>query len=202
VKRVRLGVETRRAQLVELGLAEFGTRTYEEVSIDDIARRAGMSKGLLYHYFPTKRAYYAACVRQAASDLLTRMDEATRASPSLLAGLDAYLAYVKNHARAYATLMRGGPGVDREVSRIVEETRAALLERLVRGVETSAPAGKPALVRIALQGFIGLAEEASLAWVEHGLHKRARAASAEEVRDLLVRAFRALLDGASGRRSD
>src|SRR5262249_47381912 len=63
--RVRLDVDARRAQLVDLGLTEFGTRTYDEVSIDRIAQMAGISKGLLYHYFPTKRAFYVACVREA-----------------------------------------------------------------------------------------------------------------------------------------
>src|SRR5690242_4164925 len=71
--RVRLDVDERRAQLVALGLAEFGTRTYDDVSIDLIAQAAGISKGLLYHYFPTKRAFYVACVREAAARLLARM---------------------------------------------------------------------------------------------------------------------------------
>jgi AcrR family transcriptional regulator len=54
--RTRLDVDERRTQLVELGLEHFGERAYDDVSIDAIAEAAGISKGLLYHYFPTKRA--------------------------------------------------------------------------------------------------------------------------------------------------
>jgi AcrR family transcriptional regulator len=195
--RVRLDVDERRAQLVELGLTEFSTRTYDEISVDDIARRAGMSKGLLYHYFPTKRAYYAACVREAATRLLRRMDEAIAGSDTMLiAGLDAYLGYVKKHGRAYTVLMRGGPGVDREVARVVDETRAALLERLMRGIRTTRPGiDKPSpLLRIALHGWIGLAEETSVAWVEARTERRGKVPSANEIRDLLARALVAIVE--------
>ena len=68
--RSRLAVDERRAQLLELGLRLFGTRPYDEVSIDDIAADAGVSKGLLYHYFGSKRAFYVATVQHAAAVLL------------------------------------------------------------------------------------------------------------------------------------
>ena len=58
--RTRPSLDTRRAQLIAQGMAFFGTRPYDTVSIDDIAEAAGISKGMLYHYFPTKRDYYAA----------------------------------------------------------------------------------------------------------------------------------------------
>ncbi len=61
--RARLDVEERRKQLVALGNELFSKRTYDEVSIDELARAAGISKGLLYHYFPTKRDFYIATVR-------------------------------------------------------------------------------------------------------------------------------------------
>src|SRR5579871_2953848 len=64
--RVRLDVDERRAQLLELGLKIFGSQEYESIAIDDIAERAGMSKGLLYHYFSSKRGFYVAVVRHAA----------------------------------------------------------------------------------------------------------------------------------------
>src|SRR5688572_2802564 len=114
--RQRLDVDERRAQLVELGLSHFGGKAYDEVSIDDIAQAAGISKGLLYHYFPTKRAFYVACVRSAAAHLfaMTETPEDTPPLERLTRGLDAYLDYVRAHRRAYATLMRSGAAVDRE----------------------------------------------------------------------------------------
>lgn len=186
--RVRLDVEERRGQLIELGLQHFGERAYDDVSIDAIAEAAGISKGLLYHYFPTKRAYYAATVKEGAARLVASTVAGDTADPlaSLEAGLDAYLTYVKAHARAYATLMRSGVGVDPEIARIVDETRATFVDRLIAGFagsERSVLLDAP-IVRLALRGWVGFAEAASLGWVE-AIAAGAEAPSQEEVRTLL-----------------
>lgn len=194
-------MDERRAQLVELGLREFGTRTFDEISIDDLARRAGISKGLLYHYFPTKRAFYVACVREAAARLLARMDEAAPPqSEDATAGLEAYLLYVRDRGRAYTTLMQSGPGVDREVKDIVDQTRQALLDRLLEGLKrTLSPEALEApLLRIALRGWVGLAETASIAWVEATVAQPARAPAMEQVRDLLASSLVGIVQQARG----
>lgn len=163
--RTRLEVDARRAQLVELGLVLFSERSYDEVSIDDLARAAGISKGLLYHYFPTKRDFYVAAIREAARRLLdsTLMSEELPPLERLRAGLEAYLAYVERHGPAYSALLRGGIGSDPEIAGIVEATRGTFLERLLEGVP-GAPRGP--LLRAALLGFIGFVEQMSLDWVE------------------------------------
>lgn len=190
--RVRLDVQERRDQLVALGLEHFGERAYDDVSIDAIADAAGISKGLLYHYFPTKRAYYAATVKEAASRLVASTDTGDGAPPlaSLHAGLDAYLAYVKAHAKAYATLMRSGVGVDPEIARIVDETRATFVDRLTSGFAGSEATGllDAPLVRLALRGWVGFAEAASLGWVE-AIAAGLPAPSQDEVRELLAGAL-------------
>src|SRR5688572_13254298 len=96
--RTRLEVEQRRAQLLTLGQELFSSCTYDELSIDDIARAAGISKGLLYHYFPSKRDYYVETIRAAAGELLHQTDNAVSAVPleRLRAGIDAYLGYVRS----------------------------------------------------------------------------------------------------------
>jgi AcrR family transcriptional regulator len=190
--RVRLDVEERRSQLVELGLQHFGERAYDDVSIDAIADAAGISKGLLYHYFPTKRAYYAATVREAASRLVASTDIDDGADPlaSLEAGLDAYLTYVKAHAKAYATLMRSGVGVDPEIARIVDETRATFVDRLIAGFAGTPTSGflDAPVVRLALRGWVGFAEAASLGWVE-AVAAGIPTPSQDEVRALLAGAM-------------
>src|SRR3954466_13874870 len=70
-RRVRLDNDERRAQLLALARSAFSDRAYDDVSIDDLAREAKISKGLLYHYFPTKRDLYVAGLRQIADDLVT-----------------------------------------------------------------------------------------------------------------------------------
>lgn len=190
--RTRLDVDERRSQLVELGLEHFGERAYDDVSIDAIAEAAGISKGLLYHYFPTKRAYYAATVREAAARLVAST-ETPAGAPSLARlhdGLDAYLTYVRAHAKAYATLLRSGVGVDPEIARIVDETRARFIDRLTEGFADAAPLSPSPLdtplVRVALRGWVGFAEAASLGWTE-AIAAGDPAPEQAEVRDLLAK---------------
>src|SRR6478752_927431 len=71
-RRVRLENDQRRAQILALARAAFSDRAYDDVSIDDLARAAKISKGLLYHYFPTKRDLYVAGLREIAEELIER----------------------------------------------------------------------------------------------------------------------------------
>jgi AcrR family transcriptional regulator len=173
-------VDERRRQLVTLGSELFSARTYDEVSIDELARAAGISKGLLYHYFPTKRDFYVATVRHAAKDLLDRtllpvdMDSIER----LQGGLDAFLDYVSDHGTAYMSLLRSGIGADLEVARIVDETREAFSARLIEGLGVDAPGP---LMRVALRGWVGFVEAATVDWLSSG-----RAAKRESLRAILV----------------
>jgi AcrR family transcriptional regulator len=199
--RTRLALDQRRAQLVELGLREFGSRAYDDVSIDEIAKSAGISKGLLYHYFPTKRAFYVACVREAANDLLVRTETPEGPSPMarVAASIDAYLAYVRAHGRAYSTLMRSAVGVDAEIAAVVEHTREELLSRLTSGAAIALDSTPP-LLQIALRGWIGLAEATSVAWVERSVEAESPGyrgpppPSAAEVRELLASALLAIIE--------
>lgn len=170
--RTRLHVDVRRQQLLDLGLELFASQSYDELSIDEIARRAGVSKGLLYHYYPSKRAFYVAAVREAARQLLEETDvdaygNGVRPDPERYReGLRAFLDYVSRHRVVYAFLLRGGIGTDPEVSEIIESTREALasrmLSRLARfGVRPDDPA-----TRLRLRGWLGFLEATSLDWAE------------------------------------
>ncbi len=162
--RARLQVDERRAQLLELGLRLFSERAYDEVSIDDIAREAGVSKGLLYHYFGGKRDFYVACVQAAAAQLVARTEpdlslpEAERAR----AGLEAYLEFVEERAGAYTALMRSGLGNDPEVQALLEAARAKIVERMMQGAGLDAP--RP-VFRLAARAWVGQVEAASLEWL-------------------------------------
>jgi AcrR family transcriptional regulator len=184
--RTRLETDERRAHLLELSMQAFSERAYDDVSIDDIARAAGISKGLLYHYFPTKREFYVAGLNEAARQLL----EKTLATPEgatpldrLRHALDAYLEYVSRHARGYRALLRGGIGSDPEVAKVVEGVRAKYLEHLVSGgadgpIDVSLR--ERPIVKMTLHGWIGFVEAATLAWAE------TRDVPLTRVRDLLV----------------
>ena len=121
--RRRLSPEDRRNELLTLGAEVFGQRPYDEVRIDEIAERAGVSRALMYHYFPDKRAFFAAVVRAEGE----RLFEATNTPPELglylfgqlRAGVLAYLEYDEAHPHgawaAYMGMGRSDPvlrGID------------------------------------------------------------------------------------------
>ncbi len=162
-ERARLQVDERRSQLIELGLQLFAERSVDELSIDDIARAAGISKGLLYHYFSSKRDYYLEVVRAAAGHLVERTGAAgVDASPAALQdGLDVYLDFVEQNARSFVALMRGSN--DPDVLQIVETTRRSIADRILSRLGQEQPTP---LLRTALRGWIGLVEAASLDWLE------------------------------------
>jgi AcrR family transcriptional regulator len=186
-RRARLSTDARREQLVALGVEMFSERPFDDVSIDDIAVGAGISKGLLYHYFPSKRDFYVAVVRHSADEMqaITEADPSLPPLDRLADALDRYLDYVATHARGFATVLRAGIGSDPEVAAIVEGVRAAMAQRIVDDVAEPSPA-----VRIAVRGWVGFAEAASLEWLERGGVTR------EELRELLIRALTGALAAA------
>ena len=195
-KRSRLSVDERREQLVRLGVDIFSERPYDEVSIDGIAAAAGISKGLLYHYFPSKRDFYVAVVRHGAAQLeaATVIDETAYPEDGFIAGLDRYLDYVEDHASGFAAVLGAGIGNDPAVRAIVDDVRRAMTDRildnLTRRVEPPVPSTPQ--VRVAVRGWVGFAEAASLDWLEH------REVSREQLRNLLASTLVAAVTAAVG----
>lgn len=184
-RRVRLDTDERRAQLLALGKQAFAERTYDEVSIDDIARAAGISKGLLYHYFPTKRDLYLAGLREIADELIRKIEAvASDQAPieRVRAGIDAYIDHVGAQAAGYIALMRGGIGSDPEVVAVIEGTRQKLIDQIVdkaSGSPFAAMVAQP-LFRRALRGWVGYVEAATLDYLA------TRDGDRDALRDLLV----------------
>src|ERR1700712_5001668 len=116
----RMVNDVRRTQLLEIGLELFSTQAFDAVSIDEIARRVGISRGLLYHYFRSKRVFYVEIVRLAAQDLLSRLGQGETATPGerLRADLAAYLGFVAERSAGFVTLLRGGIGSEPEAPRV------------------------------------------------------------------------------------
>src|SRR5919106_2213073 len=104
----RLAVDERRRRLLALGADLFARHSYDELSMARIAKEAGISKALLYHYFPSKQAYFAATLEQAAAELaeLVTPDASLPPVEQLAASLDAYLGWVERHADAYSKLIQ------------------------------------------------------------------------------------------------
>lgn len=123
--RRRLSPEDRRAELLALGAEVFGKRPYDEVRIDEIAERAGVSRALMYHYFPDKRAFFAAVVKDEADRLYAATNKPPASGLTMFEeiriGVLAYMAYHQQNPEAawaaYVGLGRSDPvllGIDDE----------------------------------------------------------------------------------------
>lgn len=152
--------------MIRLGRELFALEPYDALSIEDIAEAAGISKGLLYHYFPTKRDFYVAVVRSAADEIreLTVPDSGLPLNEQLAQAIIAYLDYAQEHIEGVRAVFEGGIGSDPEFRQITEELRAVYIRRILRGLEIEHP---PPALRIALRGWMGYVEAASFEWLEH-----------------------------------
>src|SRR3712207_4675412 len=160
----RLAVDERRRRLLDLGKELFTRHTYAELSMAAIARKAGISKALLYHYFPSKEAYFVATLEQHAAELaaLTATDPARPPHEQLAGSLDAFLGWVEHHREAYAQLLQSAGAVP-QVRAVVDDVRAATAERILDGLGR---AGDPH-ARAAARGWLWFVDGAILDWLEH-----------------------------------
>jgi len=162
----RLDVDERRRQLLELGAELFARHGYEELSMSRIAREAGISKALLYHYFPSKQVYFAATLEQAAAELakVTEPDPERPPVEQLSTSLDAYLGWVERHMGAYDKLIRSVGAVP-EVRDLVERVRGETAARILAGVT---PGNEPTpMLRAAVRGWLWFMDGVVLDWIEH-----------------------------------
>jgi AcrR family transcriptional regulator len=163
----RLAVDERRRRLLELGKGLFTRHTYAELSMAAIAREAGISKALLYHYFPSKQAFFVATLEQQAEELATRLevnpDDAPQAQ--LAAALDSFLAWIEENAEGYAKLLEGGT-THAEVRELVDGVRAATAHRILDGLKPPGEPPAPAL-RAAVNGWLWFMDGAITDWLAH-----------------------------------
>jgi AcrR family transcriptional regulator len=174
----RMDVDERRRQLLERGAELFTTHSYDELSMNKIAAEVGISKALLYHYFPSKQAFFEETLSAWAEELQQRTEPDPDLSPveQLTASLDAFLAMVEENAGAYRNLMQSATGVP-EIRDLIEEVRRATAQRILDGLY---PDGAPPKSRIAVSGWLWFMDGACLNWIEH------RDVEREELRDLLL----------------
>ena len=125
-QRVRLQRERRIERILTASQRLFSTQAYDAIAIEDLAAAAGMSKGLLYHYFASKRDLYVATV----AHVLRQMTRFTDFSPDLHAGLSQMLSLFAQSPGLAKMVLRGGIGVDREVEGLLATYRQQQLERL------------------------------------------------------------------------
>ena len=170
--RVRMSPESRREQLLELGAKLLATRTLDEISIEVLAEEAGISRGLLYHYFGNKQEFHVAVVRRAVEDLfaITAPRDIDDPLEQLSVSLGAYVDYVAENHTGYVSLIRAAAGGNEELRSIYRQARRSLTDRIfdIAGPEQLRELGiedTPA-TRLLADGWAAMVETVVVAWVE------------------------------------
>ncbi|MEY4766322.1 MAG: hypothetical protein RI907_2995 [Pseudomonadota bacterium] len=164
----RLEPDARRAHLLAVGAAVFGSHAYDAVQIDEIARQAGVSRGLLYHYFPNKRAFFAAIVQQGYDEILavTAPDPALPPAAQLHSGLIAYLDYVRQHPHMYRAIFRSAASLEAAVQQVVNRNLDRQAERILAAM--AVPPAQRSLARLAVRAWTAFLIQAVLDWLDQG----------------------------------
>ena len=177
----RMSPDARREQLLKAGMELFRHSSYEEISIDDIARAADVSKGLLYHYFPTKRDFVIAAVAKTVDELtaLLTFDPSLSADEQADANIDAFLGYVENRSPGFATIFRTRGSGDPALARLIAEGRrqrmAFIIEGLARFADAPLEEIRTPVFEAAVEGWMFFAEGVMLRWLERRDIDRAQA---------------------------
>ncbi|WP_165988033.1 TetR/AcrR family transcriptional regulator [Streptomyces sp. YIM 98790] len=178
----RLSVAERRGQLIGTAQRLFAHRAPEDVSLDDVARAAGVSRPLVYRYFPGgKQQLYEAALRGAAEDLTLCFAEPAQGplTERLARVMDRYLAFVTEHREGFTALLKGGSVVETSrTSAIVDQVRRAAAGQILHHLRVTDPG--PRLL-MAVRTWITAVEAASLIWLDDG-----RQPPADQLRDWLV----------------
>jgi AcrR family transcriptional regulator len=144
----------------------FQTRPYSEIGVADVAKAAGITHGLIYHYFPSKEALFTATFEARAQELVERCspDPSLPLPEQVEVGVRGYLDYVEEHRVAYVNLFRGVVSGHEDFQRLCESTRQQIMNRFLSGLglsELPVPA-----TRLSLRGYVGYIEAAVLDWLE------------------------------------
>lgn len=160
-RRTRLTPDERRAQLVALGVALLAEGPLDELTIDALSERAGVSRALLFHYFGSKQGLHREVVRTARDSMLHATEPVPELPPldRLRDTLSRIVRFVRDHRGTFYSLVRGVASGDSEVRAVVEEAREEQAGRVVAAfLELGVP--DTPMLRIALRSWVAFAEEA------------------------------------------
>lgn len=184
----RLDPDVRRTHLLRVGAAVFAEKPYDEVRIEQIAKNSGVSRGLLYHYFPTKRDFFIAIVTQVCAEILeqTKPNLDLPLDQRLRASLDAYIDYVERHTFSYRAVFRSTASADGTIQQIVNDNLNQQVKRIIDTLRTSE--GTNTVLQIAVRSWLAFQINAVLDWLDNR-----SAINREQLRELCVQILEAAI---------
>jgi AcrR family transcriptional regulator len=156
----------RRRQLLQAALEVFGDSDYDDVSVDEVAEKAGVSHGLVFQYFGTKKELYIATVEPLIEAFRAEVAPDLELPPAerLRASMRAYAQLISEHPQGYRFLMTRGIGF-KGVREKLEEARGVAVGRIApqMGLDPERPE-----VQVGIRSWIGYMDSAMLSWLETG----------------------------------
>lgn len=186
--RVRMSPQERRRQLVGIGLRKFVEQPVQDLSLDEVAAEAGVSRGLLFHYFPSKTEYHRAVVEAAWRRVGRNVapDPDAVGSAAVRQVVERFLSQVERRRDTYVALVLGqapiAPGL--AVGGLREQLAALVL----------GAADLPAVAMPAAHGWVAYLEDRALQW--SALPEGARQAERKALAEHCTRALTLLTDPA------
>lgn len=183
MKRRRLEPQQRRAELLDTAAAMFAEMPYEDVFIEDIAARAGVSRALMYHHFQSKRDLYIAILKRASNRFLARVnpDPQLPLAQQLASGLEAHIQSFVDHPFEAVAINRGALSYDPTIQAIIAEELNVVGQRLIDQLVTEGRLRDS--TEIAVEGWLAFVRAASVKWVQSQNISRA------ELTEMCLRAF-------------
>jgi AcrR family transcriptional regulator len=180
----RLDHDERRQQILDCARHLFSERNYASVSTSEIARRAGVARGLLHHYFGTKRDLYLEVVRELVrmpSNPVPLQAPGRGLQPIIEESVERWLTMLeRNRGTWLAAVGARGLGRDSEVEAILDEAREQAADRLIEALGIRKPSRE---LKALMRGYSGFAEATSVQWLQRDRLSR------EQTRAALTQGF-------------
>jgi AcrR family transcriptional regulator len=157
----------REQQLLDIAEQQFAEVGYDGVSIEEIARLAGVSRPIVYDYFGDKEAVYLACLRRARAELergiLEAAASATTPQETLERATAAYFEFVERRGQQWAVLF-GGAGLSGLGAEEADRLRFTTVSRLRDLVVALEPDVDPITAEAFAHALSGSAEQVAKWW--------------------------------------
>ena len=186
--RTRMSPAARRRQLIDLGVQMARTMPLELVSMEAVAEAAGVSKGLIFHYFESKADFHLSVISEQAQEMLDRTEPREDLGDPiamLTASISAYVDYVADNGLGFVGVIRGAASADDAIREVADRTRAAMTERILSRSELLGIERTPA-IEVGVAGWIAFVEELLVRWIDDPVVTR------DELVEIFVTALPAL----------
>lgn len=193
-KRTRLDYDERRALILDAARHQFCERPYSDVSMSDLAEGAGVARGLLHHYFGSKRDLYLAVVRDMVQLPTLPLPDSLSATDDVIGvwelSVDGWMNMVEANQDLWFTVIgAGGMGRDPELAEILDQSRELTAQRCLEALGIRRD-DMTDTVRAMVRAYGAMAEEATREWLERGRLSR------DETRELLRQALPLMIEQA------